>query len=151
MTQLLDESAEAVQTRVTHHRTIFENAFNLDYRPLSVVVQPIEVAEPILHVLPFFNEMQNNVQASHNEIEHFLTLPIVQGQIDPLDWWNVHRHDLPNLYKMARDHLGIQSTSVASERAFSGGRQTITDFRGRLGDDSVRELQCLKSWYKFFK
>jgi len=49
---------------------------------------------------------------------------------------------------MARDYLAIPSTSVASERAFSCGKNMITDKRSQLAAKTVRAALCLQSWYK---
>jgi hypothetical protein len=34
------------------------------------------------------------------------------------------------------------------ERLFSGARVTITERRNRLGVESIKALECLKSWNK---
>lgn len=49
---------------------------------------------------------------------------------------------------MARDYLAIQGSSVASERAFSGGGLTATARRNRLKSLIFEALQILKSAYK---
>ena len=67
---------------------------------------------------------------------------------DPLEWWRVNGHRLPNLSRMARDYLPFQSTSAASERAFSSSGQTCTTSRNRLNAASIQATQCLKSWAK---
>jgi hypothetical protein len=38
---------------------------------------------------------------------------------------------------MARDYLAVPGTSTPSERAFSGGRQLITDFRCILKGETI--------------
>ena len=39
-------------------------------------------------------------------------------------------------------------TSTSSERAFSGGRQLITDFRCRLNGETITATMLLKDWIK---
>ena len=54
----------------------------------------------------------------------------------------------PLLSKMARDYLAVPGTSTSSERAFSGGRQLITDFRCSLSVKTVTACMLLKCWIK---
>mgnify|MGYP000948364819 CR=1 FL=1 len=92
---------------------------------------------------------RKRVSAANNEIKLYLdALPFASLKSNPLEWWRSNRETLPILSRMARDYLGIQSSSVASERAFSGARQTCTDNRASLGTGTVRATQCLKSWSK---
>jgi len=49
---------------------------------------------------------------------------------------------------MARDYLAVPGTSTPSERALSGGRQLITDFRCRLGGETITACMLLKNWSK---
>lgn len=146
----LGETIEDKTTRVNHHRQIFESAYNDEYRPIQqlATVQRLSDDEED-NFLPFFKKTRIEVNIK-NEVEIYFSFPCANYDVEPLGWWVAHKAELPTLCKMAMDVLSIQSTSVASERAFSGGRQTITDFRCQLSNDSVRELQCLKSWYRFF-
>jgi hypothetical protein len=47
---------------------------------------------------------------------------------------------------MAKDYLSMIPTSVASERAFSLGRLTITNINPNTANESL----CLFSWFKTF-
>ena len=47
---------------------------------------------------------------------------------------------------MARDYLSISTSSITSERAFSTGKNMITNKRSRLAPKTVRAGQCLRSW-----
>jgi hypothetical protein len=48
---------------------------------------------------------------------------------------------------MARDYLAVPGTSTPSERAFSGGRQLITDFRcSLLKGGTITACMLLKNW-----
>ncbi len=44
---------------------------------------------------------------------------------------------------MARDYLAVPGTSSPSERAFSGGRQLITDFRCSLKGVTITACMLL--------
>lgn len=86
-----------------------------------------------------------------NEIKLYLeALPMASTKADPLEWWNANKDILPILSSIAKDYLAVQSSSVASERAFSSARQTCTDNRACLSTESMQATQCLKSWGKMF-
>uniref|UniRef100_U9SYR9 HAT C-terminal dimerisation domain-containing protein n=1 Tax=Rhizophagus irregularis (strain DAOM 181602 / DAOM 197198 / MUCL 43194) TaxID=747089 RepID=U9SYR9_RHIID len=57
-----------------------------------------------------------------------------------------HFQEFPTLGEIARDHLSIQTTSVACEQAFSVASNTITRARNRLQPDTSRALLRSKSW-----
>jgi hypothetical protein len=63
-----------------------------------------------------------------------------------LDYWKINSARFPNLSRMTRDYLAVPGTSTPSERAFSGGRQLITDFRYRLKGETITACMLLKSW-----
>lgn len=65
---------------------------------------------------------------------------------DPLRWWKLNHAKYPKLARAARDYLAGRCTSADSERAFSGGRQMISEFRHRLGPETIRKCMLLKSW-----
>jgi hypothetical protein len=47
---------------------------------------------------------------------------------------------------MAFDILLIPAMSAEPERLFSSAKITITDCRNRLGIESIKAIECLKSW-----
>jgi hAT family C-terminal dimerisation region len=47
---------------------------------------------------------------------------------------------------MALDILSIPAMLAELERLFSGAKITITDRRNRLGIESIKAIECLKSW-----
>ena len=82
-----------------------------------------------------------------DEFKVYLSLPLVNETIDPLEWWKINHSQFPNLSNMARDYLAIPVTSVPSEESFSLGKNLITDKRNRLARKMVRICMCLKSWW----
>ena len=50
---------------------------------------------------------------------------------------------------MARDYLAIPGASVAVERIFSGGRDTLGIRRFRLGPTTFRVLCLLKNFFRY--
>jgi hypothetical protein len=48
---------------------------------------------------------------------------------------------------MALDVLSIPAISAELERLFSSAKISITDRRNRLGIESIKAIECLKSWF----
>lgn len=85
-----------------------------------------------------------------DELQVYLTLPTIDGQIKPLEWWKINELQYPNLARMARDYLAIPATSVPSEQCFSISKNLITNNRNRLLGKTTRACICLKSWWSNF-
>jgi hypothetical protein len=49
---------------------------------------------------------------------------------------------------MAFDHLSIPATSCECERVFSSTKKTISDYRGGLGADVIKALECDAAWLR---
>ena len=87
-----------------------------------------------------------------NELERWLShagMKIDQSSRDVCMWFKVNSHLFPRIGFMARDFLGITSTSVPSECAFSKSGTTISKRRARLGDDAVTAIQELQAFLNF--
>lgn len=56
---------------------------------------------------------------------------------DPLQWWKSNSARFPTISKVARDVLGIQASSVASQSVFSILGKIIEPTRSLLSDESV--------------
>lgn len=84
------------------------------------------------------------------ELDTYLDEPVMEDgpNFDLLEYWRVHSTRFPNLSRMARDYLAVPGTSTPSERAFSAGRQLITDFRCRLKAQTITACMLLKNWFK---
>jgi hypothetical protein len=85
-----------------------------------------------------------------SELDSYLDEPLMEDgpNFDLLDYWRAHSTRFPNLSRMARDYLAIPGTSTPSERAFSAGRQLITDFRCSLNAETITACMLLKDWFK---
>jgi hypothetical protein len=107
---------------------------------------------------------------SGNELEIYLREScedLFEGQPSDwiLSWWRVWLHlrylkdfywlqqqvnqsRFPNLAKMARDYLAIPGASVAVERIFSGGRDTLGYSSLPIRTSTFRVLSLLKNFFK---
>lgn len=93
---------------------------------------------------------KSNSLQSRNEVDEYLITPIEPSNINPCDWWRNHKSNYPLLSKIARDYIGIPSTSVPSEQAFSKSGELVNKKRNRLGDNSIEACMCLNSWIRLF-
>ena len=59
----------------------------------------------------FYDNTQNG-----DEIERYLVIAQIQGNQDPLKWWDVNKGQFPILAQLARKYLSIQATSRVSKR-----------------------------------
>ena len=74
-----------------------------------------------------------------------------QSSKDVCQWMKVNTAMYPRISIMARDYLGVTSTSVSSECAFSRAGNTVDDQRARLSDDCVQAICELQSFLSFNK
>ena len=72
-------------------------------------------------------------------------MPIVPGDVCPLNWWKEHEQLFPTLAKMARDILAISIAVVDFERVFSEERALINYHHNRLKDETIENLLISKS------
>ena len=99
------------------------------------------------------------------ELEEFLLLPSVDWEsCNPVQWWGDRQAQFPNLSRLARNILSIPGafifgfnhdillltftspgSSVAVERIFSGGRDTISLRRSSLKPETICTLMLLKN------
>jgi hAT family C-terminal dimerisation region len=63
----------------------------------------------------------------------------------------VSRGTYPRITLMVREFLGVTSTSVPSESAFSKAGTTVDKRRARLGDEAVQAICELQSFLVFTK
>jgi len=82
----------------------------------------------------------------HNEVDEYLTTSTEPLNTNPCEWWKSHQLQYPVLSKIARDYIGIPSTSVPSEQAFSKSGELISKKRNRLSDNAIEACMCLNSW-----
>ena len=82
--------------------------------------------------------------SSVGEIDRYLSLPQVDDEVSPTNWWNTNQKRFPILARIARDYFSVQSSSVPSERLFSSGVDLVTPKRCRLSGLVIEKTQYLK-------
>ncbi|KAI3616226.1 hat family dimerization domain-containing protein [Moniliophthora roreri] len=91
-----------------------------------------------------------NIEAWEVEYNKWVQTPTedIDDEASQVEWWEANgKHIGPTWTSIAQNILPIMASSVSSERAFSAGGLTITDWQNRLHGD-VEALQILKSLFK---
>ena len=82
----------------------------------------------------------NDDDETTNEFEEYLKSKL-SGSVDTLEWWRtIGVQAYPTLVQLAIRFLGIQATSVPSERAFSTAGLTITKQRASLNPCTADQI-----------
>jgi hypothetical protein len=94
------------------------------------------------------NSTSSTSLPSEVELEMYLAKTRIpqSKSFDILAWWKSNSSEYPTLSRMAQDVLAIQTSTVASESAFSTGRKLISEFRTRLTPKTVEALICAQDW-----
>lgn len=77
------------------------------------------------------------------ELDSYLESPLVDLSCNPYGWWAMNQAIYPHLAAIARHHLSIPATSVASERLFSKCGLLVSDRRASLKADNVEKIVFL--------
>ena len=81
--------------------------------------------------------------AEYNAEQRHKTIKIEDSLIS---YWIENRQRWPQLASLALDIFASQAMSDAPERIFSIPGDVISPRRRTLGDDTIREVMCLRSW-----
>ena len=120
----------------------------LEFKTLYFMENNIANAPSPNTSLFFKKKRRKNCETATEEFRRYLSAPDCDLDCNPLEWWKVNASSFPNLSRMARDYLAVPGTEASAEREFSSGRRLISDERGSLGPETIRAIQCLKSWLK---
>ena len=90
----------------------------------------------------------NDVADTIDEFKEYLKSKISKS-VDTLEWWRtVGLRAFPRLGQLAKQYLGIQATSVPSERAFIRAGLTITKHGASLHSSTVDQIIFLNTILK---
>ncbi|KAM3337941.1 hypothetical protein P3S68_032266 [Capsicum galapagoense] len=78
----------------------------------------------------------------------FLFSVLITASFRCSNWWRSNETQYPMLSRLFRDILNIPMSTVASESAFSQGRQQLGDNRHSLGSNAMNVLVCLRDWIR---
>jgi hAT family C-terminal dimerisation region len=85
----------------------------------------------------------SDAEALAKELDDYIDLPCEPQDNNPFQWWATNQKKFPNIADVARAHLGIPATSVASERVFSKCGLVCSDRRASLKPQHVEHLVFL--------
>ncbi|CAK9300011.1 unnamed protein product [Gordionus sp. m RMFG-2023] len=86
----------------------------------------------------------SNGTNDNNQLTTYLNEPLAPEITNILDWWRGNADRFPHLAMMARDYLCQQTTSVASERAFSLAGNIITKLRNRMAPSTLKQCMSIR-------
>ena len=132
----------------THYSSLEERATPVAPRPTTSQSSKKGLSGlKVLHSQP-----TSSSTANFDEYNFYLMQPNVDikelDDLDVLAWWKKYKASHPILSRMARDILTVQVSTVASESAFSQGRQQIGDHRHSLSGFSLQVLVCIRDWIR---
>ncbi|KAK3245175.1 hypothetical protein CYMTET_45239 [Cymbomonas tetramitiformis] len=73
-----------------------------------------------------------------DELDLYLSYPVAKADVDPQEWWRVHKSELPNLSKMVRQFWGAPASTAGVERAFSAVTDMHSDLRRSLQEGTIQ-------------
>ncbi|KAM3394245.1 hypothetical protein P3S68_003247 [Capsicum galapagoense] len=120
---------------------------------LSSSKRPVHSSFPDhFYDLNCWNSVEEGAYTSiyREELKYYLRSPLEnhRRRINALDWWRGNETQYHVLSRLARDILNVPMSTVASESAFSQGRQQLGDNRHSLGSNAINVLVCLKDWIR---
>nr|KAJ0187061.1 hypothetical protein LSAT_V11C900492060 [Lactuca sativa] len=134
----------------------FENFFNC-YNTNSNVPFETGGSQDAVHidddddfVGDYFAQLVNSSASKETELTRYLNEGQTQGvkDFDILVWWKNNASRYPILSRMAKDLLGIQISTVASESAFSTSGRIIDSYRANLSAPIIEALVCTQDWVR---
>ncbi len=149
--QVLDENNRETYD---HHREVARRIWVKEYAGEPNVQRQeqavTEATKSKIYKKPRYSVDSVVQYAGQTEFDRYVecTASPLPKSVNPIKWWNDMKIEYPTLFRMAMDYLAIPSSSASSERAFSQAHLVITETRTSLCTDSVRALNCLKSWKK---
>lgn len=89
-------------------------------------------------------------ESAAEEVTRYMNDTILLSEsVGALEYWRTSGQvAYPMLAGLAATYLAVPATSTASERLFSGGRQTTHYTRNKLSAHMLGVLMELRSWYK---
>ena len=90
----------------------------------------------------------NSTSCTVDEYDWYLSTPTELSLTNPFTFCQSQQQIYPHLLSMEIDILSIPAMLAGVERLFSQCKIILSDQRNRLQIDSLRTVECLKSWDK---
>ncbi|KAM3322326.1 hypothetical protein P3S67_003477 [Capsicum chacoense] len=156
------DAKDYIEKLYNHYADLFDSAVPTNITP---TVAPYPLEEPSSSKRPAHSDFSDSfydlncwnsvdektyTSTYREEMKYYLrTAPEDRRRrINTLDWWRNNKSQYPVLSRLARDILNIPMSTVASESAFSQGRQQLGDNRHSLGSNAMNVLVCLRDWIR---
>ena len=96
-------------------------------------------------------QVTSGAESLLTEVDQYFLDPKESAKRDVLEFWSMSETRYPTLYRIVKDILAAQASSVPSESAFSGSGRYITVLRNRLEPEAIQAMLCLNSWADVFE
>ena len=139
--RFLEESAQAVKISASTSNN-----------PSSSATSSVMLS--LMQVLQAPNVQSTSQESFESELKRWFAhqpMSMEQSSRDVCMWFKVNKSIYPRIEMKARDYMGVTSTSVPSEVAFSRAGVTVSKRRARLDDDAVTAICELQSFLQFNK
>lgn len=103
---------------------------------VAYILQKIPALNEIHQIIRPFGARMINV--NENQYESFMKLPY-SGDVDVYEFWESHKHDMPDLYKIAKKFYGLYPSSSIIERGFSMAKNVLEDKYGAINADNAEK------------
>jgi len=89
--------------------------------------------------------LNTQIPGATDEAEYvrYFNAPLAEPGSNVLEYWKSNEYNFPILSEMAKDYLGVQASSVSSERGFSSGTDLVTANRCSLEGKTIEMVQFL--------
>ncbi|KAK7898521.1 hypothetical protein WMY93_019374 [Mugilogobius chulae] len=134
---LLSPQPDPVSSSSTSQNVLDTNPPKKVKRSLGSFLKDVAAAAPTTSLEPEPTTMRELIQ---RELHSYLALPVVDSEMNPLEWWKIHEVNFPKVSQLAQKYLCIPATSAPSERVFSTGGNIVTCQRAALKPDKVDKL-----------
>lgn len=94
---------------------------------------------------------EGNVNVKREELENFLSIPLIKRSENPIEWWKHHINEFPRMKPLILKYLSAPPSSVNSERLFSAAKRIYTDNRNRLAPNNAEKLLFIMQNMKYNK
>lgn len=142
--QVCDEKLEVFREKIRKKRKISEAEVA---STSQVAAASTSIAESMNILLASSSDEEPEAELSKEVsvmIEEYLKCKRLEAHEDPLAWWHDNCKNFPFLAELARIYLACPSTSVASERLFSGAGMIYDEKRSKLSPERAQKLLFLK-------
>ncbi|XP_071453927.1 transposable element Hobo transposase [Hetaerina americana] len=113
------------------------------------VRRPSILSEALIHFMDTDNVTNHREEDELEQYKRMKLSEVVINGFDLLDWWERQKHQLPNLYVLAKRIFAVPATSAHVSHCFSLPQHVLLERRNHLDVSNMDEILFLNSHYKY--